>query len=164
MGWTETGKIQDDFQVTDLCNWVYQDLPTEMKKGWGEKPELSFAPMKPESQVPDLQVELRGQVRAAATCSGVISIKMTFKATGVSEMTKGKEYKQREVRPKTEPGGIPALRGHAEHGGSKREGEGLVCETERKQLDSITEDLGALGKNGFSEVVRNGASTERFKE
>ena len=49
MGWTETGKIQDDFQVTDLCNWVYQDLPTEMKKGGGEKPELSFAPMKPES-------------------------------------------------------------------------------------------------------------------
>lgn len=49
--------------------------------------------MKPESEVPDLQVELREQVRAAATCSGVISIKMTFKATGVSEMTKGKEYK-----------------------------------------------------------------------
>lgn len=67
------------------------------------------------------------------------------------------------MRPKTEPGGIPALRGHAEQGGSKRE-EGLVYETERKQLDSITEDLGALGKNGFSEVVRNGASTEWFKE
>ena len=49
--------------------------------------------MKLESWVSDLPVELRGQVWAAATCLGVISIKMIFKAMRVSEMTKGKEYK-----------------------------------------------------------------------
>lgn len=27
------GDREDDFQVSDLCNWVYQDLLTEMRKG-----------------------------------------------------------------------------------------------------------------------------------
>lgn len=46
----------------------------------------------------------------------------------------------------------------------KEKEKDLSNETERKQLDSITEDLGALSKNGFGEVVRNGASTEWFKD
>lgn len=49
MGWTETGEDTDDFKLLTCAIGCIQDLPTEMKKVEG-KPELSFAPMKPESE------------------------------------------------------------------------------------------------------------------
>lgn len=103
-----------------------------------------------------------GQAWAADTYLGVISIELVFKAIGMSNITEGRNTNKEKRGPKLS---LEAF----QHSEVTKQGE-AVKEKEKfwptrcKENDWFSsEDLGALSKNGFCQVVRNGAELSGLK-